>query len=421
MKAKIYPSKNKTATIKLPCSKSLAHRAIICASLADGISHITNVDFSVDIDATISAMQHLGAKIEKKEHEVIVEGSSRFNYDGQMVNAFESGSTLRFLIPVFSLCDKEVTFIGSKRLMERPQSVYEKLFAKQNISFIHNDKITINGRLKSGMIEIDGNISSQFISGLLFTLPLLDNDSQIIIKPPFESKSYVDLTLQILKIFSVEAYYQDEYTLIIKGNQKYMACDYEVEADYSQLAFFGALGLINNDVECINFTLDSLQGDKQILNAFEKMNGIVNNIEDGFIFRSSDLHAATIDLQNCPDLGPMLFALATQAKGQSVFTNALRLRIKESDRIEAMEQELRKLNQKIYSSEDVVYVNGKNKVIAKEILSSHNDHRIVMALSILATISENVVEIDQVEAINKSYPKFFDDLRKCGIRVELYD
>ena len=106
MKAKIYPSKNKTATIKLPCSKSLAHRAIICASLADGISHITNVDFSVDIDATISAMQHLGAKIEKKEHEVIVEGSSRFNYDGQMVNAFESGSTLRFLIPVFSLCDK---------------------------------------------------------------------------------------------------------------------------------------------------------------------------------------------------------------------------------------------------------------------------------------------------------------------------
>ena len=181
------------------------------------------------------------------------------------------------------------------------------------------------------------------------------------------------------------------------------------------------MGLINNDVECINFTLDSLQGDKQILNAFEKMNGIISNIEDGFIFRSSDLHAATIDLQNCPDLGPMLFALATQAEGQSVFTNALRLRIKESDRIEAMEQELRKLNQKISSSEDVVYVNGKNKVIAKDILSSHNDHRIVMALSILATISENVVEIDQVEAINKSYPKFFDDLRKCGIRVELYD
>lgn len=421
MKARIYPNKNINTTIKLPCSKSLAHRAIICASMADGTSHISNVDFSVDIDATIMAMQHLGAKIIKKEHEVIVEGNSKFIYDQKEVNAYESGSTLRFLIPVFSLCSSEVTFTGSKRLMERPQNVYEKLFKKQNISFKHDDKIKINGKLHSGLIEIDGNISSQFISGLLFALPLLEDDSKIFIRPPFESKSYVDLTLQILKIFNIEAYYLDEYTLYIKGNQKYLACDYEVEADYSQLAFFAALGLINNEISCINFSLDSLQGDKQILDAIECMQGNIVNIDNGFIFKPSDLKASTIDLQNCPDLGPMLFALATQAQGQSVFTNALRLRIKESDRIKAMEEELRKLNQDISSSEDTVYVKGKNSVRANEVLNSHNDHRIVMALSILATISETIVEIDQVEAINKSYPKFFEDLRKCGIRVELYD
>lgn len=422
MKAKIYPSIASKTAIRLPSSKSLSHRAIIAAAIADGTSHITNIDYSVDIEATIEAMKHLGARIEKHPHALTIEGTSGFRYDKEVIDARESGSTLRFLIPLFTLCNDTISFTGSKRLFQRPLNVYEELFEKQGLTLKYTDNgITTGGKLKSGDIEIKGNISSQFITGLLLTLPLVDGDSTIRITPPFESRSYVDLTLEILDTFGINAYYLDEYTIAVKGNQHYQATDYEVETDYSQLAFFASLGLINNDIECMNLNSDSKQGDRVFIDIAEKMNGIIQRNVKSCLFKKSTLKGAEIDLSDCPDLGPMCFALASMADGESVFTGALRLRIKESDRIAAMECELRKLNQQIESDEGTVIVKGKRPLIALDTLDSHNDHRIVMALSILATVSENEVIIDHAEAINKSYPCFFEDLRKCNIRVELYD
>ena len=233
MKAKIYPSIASKTAIRLPSSKSLSHRAIIAAAIADGTSHITNIDYSVDIEATIEAMKHLGARIEKHPHALTIEGTSGFRYDKEVIDARESGSTLRFLIPLFTLCNDTISFTGSKRLFQRPLNVYEELFEKQGLTLKYTDNgITTGGKLKSGDIEIKGNISSQFITGLLLTLPLVDGDSTIRITPPFESRSYVDLTLEILDTFGINAYYLDEYTIAVKGNQHYQATDYEVETDY---------------------------------------------------------------------------------------------------------------------------------------------------------------------------------------------
>lgn len=421
MKVTIFPSKNKTCDIHLPCSKSLAHRAIICASLANGRSVINNVDLNEDILATIEALKHFKASINyiKEERKLVVDGSG-LDYDGQVIDACESGSTLRFLIPLIALVDIEATLVGSERLMQRPQTVYEDIFNKQNIQYQKDNKITIKGKLASGLYEVNGDISSQFISGLMFALPLLDGDSIICVKPPYSSKSYVDLTVDVLRCFGINIQQDDEYTYHIKGNQHYIAHNYKIEADYSQLVFFASLGLINNSINCFNFYHDSLQGDKEVIAIIKRMNGNVVSLANGYKFDNSNLVATTIDLKNTPDLGPMLFALATQAQGITRFINVHRLRLKESDRIMAMEVELKKLGCDITSFDNEVVIKGKTDIINSDIiLDSHNDHRVVMSLSILATIADKEVVIDNCLAINKSYPTFFEDLKKCGIKLEI--
>ena len=212
MIAQITPSRCE-GSVRIPPSKSMAHRAIIAASLAQGTSHITNIDFSDDISATIEGMRQLGADITVENDCVTVHGISDFHQlRSREIFCSESGSTLRFFIPIFSLCNKEIHFTGKGRLLQRPQSVYADLFQKQGLRFDHNaDCITIDHSLQAGVFELDGNVSSQFITGLLFTLPLLDKDSIIRIRPPFESRSYIDLTLQMLKTFSIEASFTDDF------------------------------------------------------------------------------------------------------------------------------------------------------------------------------------------------------------------
>lgn len=357
MKTKIIPNKITNGTVTIPPSKSLAHRAILCACLASGRSVISNIDYSVDIRATIEGLRHLGASIQEQGDTLIIDGIHDFHYDHEIVDCHESGSTLRFFIPLFSLSGEKVIFKGSKRLVERPQSVYEALFQEQNILFERKSpNITVDGKLRSGEITLKGNVSSQFITGLLFALPLLEGDSVIHIEPPFESRSYVGLTLQMLEKFGISATYTDDYTLYVKGDQRYQAADIRVEGDYSQLAFFASLGLINQPLEAHGLSLDSLQGDKAIVKIIEEMNGNVTPLKDGYLFSPGSLKGTVIDMNDCPDLGPMLFALATQAEGTTTFINAGRLRIKESDRIEAMECELQKLGCDITSTFDTVTI-----------------------------------------------------------------
>ena len=419
MRARITPAKIDSGNITIPPSKSLAHRAIICACLAPGRSVISNIDYSVDIRATIEGMRHLGASIKEDKDTLFIDGIETFQYDGDVVNCHESGSTLRFFLPLFSLTGKRATFSGSKRLIERPQNVYEMLFQEQGIDFVRTyPNIIIDGRLKPGELTLKGNVSSQFITGLLFALPLLEADSKIHIEPPFESRSYVDLTIQMLKRFQIIVEYEDAYTLAIKGNQQYQPTDVLVEGDYSQLVFWASLGVLNHSVETHGLDLHSLQGDKKTIDIFQSMNAGIKVLDDGYQFCPSTLNGTVIDLNDCPDLGPMLFALATQANGKTTFQNAGRLRIKESDRIEAMETELKKLGCSISSTFGTVTITGPVKLQGNVTLHGHNDHRIVMALSILATIADEPITIDDAQAISKSYPGFFKDSDSCGIFIE---
>ena len=419
MRARITPAKIDSGNITIPPSKSLAHRAIICACLAPGRSVISNIDYSVDIRATIEGMRHLGASIKEDKDTLFIDGIETFQYDGDVVNCHESGSTLRFFLPLFSLTGKRATFSGSKRLIERPQNVYEMLFQEQGIDFVRTyPNIIIDGRLKPGELTLKGNVSSQFITGLLFALPLLEADSKIHIEPPFESRSYVDLTIQMLKRFQIIVEYEDAYTLAIKGNQQYQPTDVLVEGDYSQLVFWASLGVLNHSVETHGLDLHSLQGDKKTIDIFQSMNAGIKVLDDGYQFCPGTLNGTVIDLNDCPDLGPMLFALATQANGKTTFQNAGRLRIKESDRIEAMETELKKLGCSISSTFGTVTITGPVKLQGNVTLHGHNDHRIVMALSILATIADEPITIDDAQAISKSYPGFFKDLVSCGIFIE---
>lgn len=419
MRARITPAKIDSGNITIPPSKSLSHRAIICACLAPGRSVISNIDYSVDIRATIEGMRHLGASIKEDKDTLFIDGIETFQYDGDVVNCHESGSTLRFFLPLFSLTGKRATFSGSKRLIERPQNVYEMLFQEQGIDFVRTyPNIIIDGRLKPGELTLKGNVSSQFITGLLFALPLLEADSKIHIEPPFESRSYVDLTIQMLKRFQIIVEYEDAYTLAIKGNQQYQPTDVLVEGDYSQLVFWASLGVLNHSVETHGLDLHSLQGDKKTIDIFQSMNAGIKVLDDGYQFCPGTLNGTVIDLNDCPDLGPMLFALATQANGKTTFQNAGRLRIKESDRIKAMETELKKLGCSISSTFGTVTITGPVKLQGNVTLHGHNDHRIVMALSILATIADEPITIDDAQAISKSYPGFFKDLASCGIFIE---
>lgn len=420
MIATVYPS-HCSGSVHIPPSKSMAHRAIICAALADGVSHLTNIDFSDDIRATIDGMRQLGAQIDTGADCVSIRGIRRFDQlNSQVIDCQESGSTLRFFIPLFSLCDQTVRFIGKGRLMQRPQDVYEELFARQGLQFTHDEQgIVISGALAPGRYEVDGSISSQFITGLLFTLPLLEEDSIIQIRPPFESRSYIDLTLEMLKKFGIRAVYEDALTLRIPGRQRYVPCDVRVEGDYSQLAFFAVLAAVQGDLAIHGVSGSSAQGDRQILSILHDFGASLQPLDDGFLIHRGSLKAAPVDLNDCPDLGPILFVLAAMAEGTTHISHAGRLRIKESDRIAAMEEELRKFGVRITSDEDNVWIEGQNTPYAcEETLSGHNDHRVVMALSVMALCSSSVCTIEGAQAIRKSYPSFFDDVTAIHGKVE---
>lgn len=419
MKIKIYPSKC-SGEIKIPSSKSMGHRAIICASLANGKSIISNLDYSDDILATIDGMRKLGANIQCEKDRLIVEGIENFySLKDNIIDCNESGSTLRFFIPIFSLTGEKISFTGKNRLLKRPQKIYEKIFKEQNLYYFQDeDKIEIKGKLKAKEYFIDGNISSQFISGLLFILPLLEENSIININPPFESASYIDLTMEVLKEFGITINKVTPLRFEIQGGQKYVAKYYKVEGDFSQLAFFAVLGALNNDLKCTGVNLNSKQGDKAIIDILKKSGVKIEEIEEGYLIYKSKVKGCKIDLGDCPDLGPILNILAMYGEGEFKIFNAGRLRLKESDRISAMEEELKKLGVEIETTEDEIKILGKKNYLGNIEVFGHKDHRIVMSLAIAGTMLEKPIIIDGAEAVEKSYPKFFQDLESLNIKIE---
>lgn len=419
MKVKVTPSKVH-GNVKIPASKSMAHRALICASLSDGTSIVSNVTNSKDIEATVGCMKALGAIIKQIDETTYeVTGTNLFKQEGNITcNANESGSTLRFLIPLAVCTNAKVKFLGQGRLLQRPMDVYENEFKKQNIEFNQSDKeIIVSGNLQAKDYVVQGDISSQFITGFMFVLPLLDQDSTLTITEPYESKSYVNLTIQMLAKFGIEIIETSSNSYLIKGNQHYKAQDVSVEGDFSQLAFFAVLGTLNNTLSCSNMDMSSKQGDKAILDCIPSF----TSDKDTITFTKKQPAPQTIDLSNCPDLGPILCVLASFTNGETNIVNAARLRMKESDRIEAMETELKKWGVDITSTFDSIQIHGKEHYKSNNTVEifGHNDHRIVMAMTVFGLCAGSECIIDDAQAITKSYPTFFEDIQSLGGKVEI--
>ena len=420
MIVQIQPSARIGGTVSAPPSKSMAHRAVLCSALAKGTSHIENLEFSKDISATLAAAGQLCARVESGPADVLVEGLGHFRPVFGPVDCCESGSTLRFLIPLASLTGQSITFVGRGRLMERPQSVYETLYREQNLHFEQaNGQLTVAGSLRSGEYTLAGNVSSQFISGLLFALPLLAGDSTLHLIPPVESRSYIEMTRAAQAAFGVTSHWLDDTTLCIPGGQQYHPRDYIVEGDYSQAAFLAVLGAVKGGITLTGLAAETLQGDAAILDILRRCGAKFTRTEAGLVFEQAPLHGVDIDLADCPDLGPVLMVLGLLCEGTTVIRNAERLRIKESDRIAAMEAELRACGGVLSSEGGTITVQGcKPRLHAPEApLSGHNDHRVVMSLTVLALAADIPLAINEAEAVQKSWPHFFDALKPLGVEV----
>ena len=413
-------------TVRVPTSKSIAHRALLAAALANGSSTLAGVTPSQDIDATCRAAAALGAVVNALPGgQLQVTGTGVLAVPNAPVDCGESGSTLRFVLPLFALGGSEVTLTGHGRLPQRPQGVYQDLFAANGLPFETGPAgVRFRGPLPAGQYQIPGWVSSQFITGLLFALPLAAGDSVLQIEPPLESRPYLDLTLDVLHRFGIKADWQGPLALAIPGGQQYRPVPgFTVEADWSQAAFFAVLVALSGSVCCTGLATNSLQGDRVIADFLSQMGAAAATQNTGALcWQKTALAPLQADLADCPDLGPILMAACCFAAGTSHITNAGRLRLKESDRIAAMQAELAKLGLTVQCEGDTLIIpgNANGRCAAPGVpLQCWGDHRIAMALAVAATRADGPVTLLGAEAVEKSYPHFFVDLQQTGIKVEI--
>lgn len=402
---KITPEKL-TGKVCVPPSKSAAHRALLGASLASGVSKISNISYSQDILATLNAVKFLGAEVITNDFVAKVSGICEGeNLDTVLIDCNESGSTLRFIIPIALAIGGSFSVTGRGRLLERPLDDYYKIFDSQGIIYTkENDRIHFEGKLKGGVYQLSGNVSSQYITGLLFALPILSDDSEIVITTPLESVGYINMTLEMLSKYGIEIDASDDLRhFYIKGNQKYKVHDCEIEGDYSQAAFYYVANALGNNIEICGLREDSTQGDKAILDVINIM--------------KTQKGERTIDVSQIPDLVPVMTVLATQTEGVTHIVGAARLRIKESDRLSTITCELTKLGAHIEEYEDSITIYGKTQLHGGTV-DSHNDHRIAMSLAIAATVADGDVIICGADSVRKSYADFWDDYFSLGGRIE---
>lgn len=407
---KIFKSKL-NGKIKLCPSKSYTHRQLIASMLSKNETIVSNVDMSDDIKATLSCIKSYVRDFTIENDKVIFKKTDGIKNklkekNNICFNANESGSTLRFFFPLALQKFQNATFFGSSKLIERGINIYEQILP--NINVVKEEKkIIAIGSINPGNFNIQGNISSQYITGLLYTLPLLQNDSEINIVGDLESKNYILMTLDVLNKSNIQIdignqnIYDKNAVLTnfkIKKMQEYDTKDAIIEADYSNAAFIDAFNYFDNNIVLDGLKEDSIQGDKIYKEYFEILNKKYE----------------TIDISNCIDLGPVLMAFATLKNGVHI-TGSRRLKLKESDRANAMACELKKFGAKVCVEENDIYIEKTNLHSQNEMLLSHNDHRIVMSLSLFSNLFD--IEIEGEKAINKSYPSFFSDLMKIGLKT----
>jgi 3-phosphoshikimate 1-carboxyvinyltransferase len=406
-------------TVLIPPSKSCSHRAIICASLAKGKSVINNIILSDDIIATVEAMEKIGAKIIKNPYQLVIHGQGKVIIgDDNFIDCKESGSTIRFLMPVMALSKQKVVFTGKAGLFKRPMSVYEDLFNQMGFLYQQSEKgIILSGSLQSGNFELPGNLSSQFISGLLFALPLLKEDSTITLTTTLESAEYVDITIHILKQFGIQIHVLDN-GYHIPGNQSYQASTMEVESDYSQLAFFAVAGSLSGPINAKKFkSTISAQPDRRIIDYINQMGGSIIHKGNEYCIKKSKTSGRTIDVSQCPDIAPILALLGALSTGKTIIENASRLKLKESNRLKTTFDTLQTFGVDVEMTEDSLIIQGENKALNGGIFDSFGDHRIAMMIAIGAIRAKGPVLIKNAESVNKSYPHFFDDYISLGGEV----
>lgn len=399
MKVKILPSKT-SGEVSAPPSKSFAHRYLIGSVLSRGKCVIKNIADSDDLSATLSCIEQLGGSVTKDGNIVTVIPTNEKQIENAVFDCKESGSTLRFFIPVvLATGAKNCTFSGSERLLARGIKEYEKLFENSDVKIKSDEKsIEVNGTLSAGNYEISGEVSSQYTTGMLFALSVLDGKSTLKITGNAESRAYVDMTIKVLKDFGADITETEKNFFEINGKGRLSPGEFTVEGDWSNAAFLIALSRLVGTISVSGLNENSVQGDRFCTAAFDALDG----------------ENAEIDLKDCPDLAPILFSYAAYKNGGK-FINTRRLRVKESDRANVMAEELKKFgaNVKVYeNSVEIEKTQLKPPIVP---LCGHNDHRIVMALSVLAAVFG--AEIDGAEAVNKSYPDFFRVIKKAGVNV----
>lgn len=452
MDIKVWPGKL-SGVVKAPPSKSMAHRALICGALAEGVSVIRGISGSKDMEATIGCMTALGAEIRRLENGTDVEirgigkkrgdsGSAGAGSGRPLLDCIESGSTLRFILPIAAALGISCDFTGCGKLPQRPMTPLADEMKKKGVRFLPDGRdslpFTIEGRLEPGIFEIPGNISSQYISGLIFALPLLAGDSEIRIIGDLESGGYIALTLQMVRDFGIVVK-ETERGFVIPGNQTYRAMDTEVEGDYSNAAFWMVAAAGGSDLTITGLRGDSAQGDRRAAAILETAGAVVTcgdcsyseierKVQDGtlgeeerilsFVIRGEGLAGVDVDCRDIPDIVPILSVGAAGAAGTTRFLDAGRLRIKESDRLAAMADCLTRLGAKVQEGQEELIVEGGALQGGCEV-SGYNDHRIVMSMAIAALQCREPVIIRGAEAVAKSYPDFFDEYRRLGGRADV--
>ena len=407
MDIKITPSKLH-GTVTPPPSKSAAHRMLIAAALADGTSVIDRLYPSVDILTTVDCLKKLGADIVVEGDRATVRGIGKVP-ERAVLDCCESGSTLRFIIPVAAALGAAAEFHGRGKLPERPITPYLQEFPKHGVSFDYDDTMpfSVSGKLTGGRYEIDGGISSQFITGLLLALPLTGEESEIALTSRLESRPYVDMTIGVMKDYGIEVK-ESANSFVIPAGQRFEPFSGAVEGDHSQGAFFAVADSLGSDIAINGLNVNSFQGDKKIIEICGGMVYNNNGMAEPFL----------IDVSDIPDLVPILAVLASFCDGESRITGAARLRLKESDRLAVMEETLNALGGDVTATEDSLIIKGRPMLKGGVSVSAHNDHRIAMAMAIAATRCEEPIVITGAECVRKSYPDFWEVYESLGGKTE---
>lgn len=411
-------------TVAAPASKSEAHRRMICAGLTKGTTTLTGFMDSADMDATGRCLKALGSHLKREGDALVIDGSAHKPCKLPVLDCGESGSTLRFFVPIALAVSGGGIFRMYGRLGARPMDVYRDLFVPRGVRWrmgVGCDgaaELTVNGKLEAGHYMLPGNVSSQFVSGLMFALPLLGEDSTLTVQQPVESAGYIRMTLEALQQGGIIMDETAPFSWRIPGNQQYCAQDGSLAGDYSQAAVLCCAGALGHDVTVTHLSPETTQGDRAILACLEALGAKVQEDANGIRVSAQDLHGATLDMSSCPDIAPIVALTCQLAEGESCLKGCGRLRLKECDRLAATVETLNLLGGNARAEGDCIIIQGVKRLKGGAAIPDYNDHRMVMLASIAASIAQEPVLVHGVNALEKSWPDYVHVYRQLGGRAE---